>query len=265
MSYPFESRAAEDERLIVQGRLLDPLTRRVLVQAGLEPGMRVLDLGSGAGNMSRLAADLVGASGSVVGVEKDPHAIELARRRTDQANVEYRVGDVQTLEGVEGGFDAAIGRLILMYMPDQVEALRQASVRLNPGGLLYLQEADLTYQWAAPPTPLWSRIHTWVLDTFERAGANARTGPSLFSLFDAAELPHPTLLVEAYAEGGADAPAWGWANVVTGIVPMMERLGVATKAQVNPATLADRLLAETTTARGHVIGPLFTSAWTSVP
>jgi selenocysteine lyase/cysteine desulfurase len=54
VSYPFTDRAAEDERLIAQGTLFDPLTRRVLRLAGLAPGMRVLDLGSGAGNVARL-------------------------------------------------------------------------------------------------------------------------------------------------------------------------------------------------------------------
>ena len=103
MNYPFADRAAEDERLVVQGALFDPLTRRLLQQAGLEPGMRVLDLGSGAGNVARLAAELVGPRGSVVGIERDPAAVTLAQRRTDTANVEFRVGDVQTLEGPATG------------------------------------------------------------------------------------------------------------------------------------------------------------------
>ena len=68
MDYPFTDRVAEDERLVAQGLLFDPLTRRLLQQAGLAPGMRVLDLGSGAGNVARLAADLVGPDGAVVGV-----------------------------------------------------------------------------------------------------------------------------------------------------------------------------------------------------
>jgi SAM-dependent methyltransferase len=79
--------------------------------------MRVLDLGSGAGDVARLAAKLVGPGGSVVGIERDPAAVTLARRRTGTANVEFRVGDAQTLEDVEDGFDAVVGRLILMYMP----------------------------------------------------------------------------------------------------------------------------------------------------
>src|SRR4051812_35574812 len=88
MSYPFSDRVAEDERLVAQGRLFDPLTHRLLRAAGLAPGMRVLDLGSGAGNVTRLAAQLVGPQGAVVGIERDPAAVELARRRTDAGNVE---------------------------------------------------------------------------------------------------------------------------------------------------------------------------------
>jgi ubiquinone/menaquinone biosynthesis C-methylase UbiE len=109
MSYPFSDRSAEDERLVAQGRLFDPLTRRLLTEAGLAPGMRVLDLGSGAGNVTRLAAEFVGPYGAVVGIERDRAAIELARRRTTAANIEYRVGDVQTLDGVDDGFDAVVG------------------------------------------------------------------------------------------------------------------------------------------------------------
>ena len=63
MSYFAADRSSENERLMAQSRLFDPLTRRVLEVAGLVPGMRVLDLGSGAGNVARLAADLVGPAG----------------------------------------------------------------------------------------------------------------------------------------------------------------------------------------------------------
>src|SRR5690242_9774365 len=131
MSYPFSDRAAEDERLVAQGVVFDPLTRRLFDTAGLRPGMRVLDLGSGAGNVSRIAAELVGPQGAVVGVERDPAAVELARRRTTAANVEYVIGDVQTLDTVDGGFDAVVGRLILMYLTDPVAALRRAATLLR--------------------------------------------------------------------------------------------------------------------------------------
>jgi SAM-dependent methyltransferase len=265
MNYPFADRAAEDERLVVQGALFDPLTRRLLQQAGLEPGMRVLDLGSGAGNVARLAAELVGPRGSVVGIERDPAAVALAQRGTDTANVEFRVGDVQTLEGGGDGFDAVVGRLVLMYLTDPVAALRQAAARARPGGLVCLHEADLSYLWASPQAPLWAQVRGWLLETLEKAGVSSRMGPSLFTTFRAAGLPEPRLLVETFAQGGPDAPAWGWANVVSGVVPLMDRLGVTTAAEVDPATLAGRLLAETLACDGCVIGPPMTGAWVRLP
>jgi SAM-dependent methyltransferase len=261
MSYPFADRTAEDERLVAQASLIDPLTSRVLERAGLAPGMRVLDLGSGAGNVALLAASLVGPGGSVVGIEQDPAAVELAQRRTTVANVEFRVGDVQTLDGVEGAFDAVVGRLILMYLPDPVAALRQAAARVRAGGLVCLHEADLHYVWASPQTPLWAQVRGWFLEGLGKAGIEQRMGLSLFTTFRAAGLPGPHLLIEALADGGPDAPAWAWANIVAEAVPLMERLGVATRAEVDPATLADRLLAETHASDGCVLSAPMTGAW----
>jgi SAM-dependent methyltransferase len=265
MNYPFADRGAEDERLVAQGAFFDPLTRRLLQEAGLAPGMRVLDLGSGAGNVARLAAGLVGPRGSVLGIERDPAAVALAQRRTDAPNVGFRVGDVQTLEGVDDGFDAVVGRLVLMYLPNPVAALRRAATRARPGGLVCLHEADLNYLWASPQTPLWAQLRGWLLETLEKAGVATRMGPALFTTFRAAGLPGPRLLVEAFAGGGPDAPAWAWANVMSGMVPLMERLGVTTAAAVDAATLADRLLAETADCDGSVIGPPMTGAWVTLP
>ncbi|MBO3748757.1 class I SAM-dependent methyltransferase [Streptosporangiaceae bacterium NEAU-GS5] len=268
MTYPFVDRAAEDERLVAQGRIFDPITRALLLRAGLAPGMRVLDLGSGAGNVARLAAELVGPRGAVVGVERDPAAIELARRRTDAANVEFLPGDAQTLDGIDGidgGFDAVIGRLVLMYLPDPATALRRAATLLRPGGLICMHEADLAYLPASPMTPLWGQAQAWFLTALEKAGVERRMGPSLFTVFRAAGLPGPRLSIEAFAEGGPDAPAWGWANIFGAAVPLMERLGVATRAEVDPETLAGRLLADTLAYDGCVIGPPMTGAWTTLP
>jgi 2-polyprenyl-3-methyl-5-hydroxy-6-metoxy-1,4-benzoquinol methylase len=68
----------EIARLKAQAAELDPITRRFLLEAGIVPGMRVLDVGSGAGDVAFLAAELVGATGEVVGVDLAPAAIEVA-------------------------------------------------------------------------------------------------------------------------------------------------------------------------------------------
>jgi hypothetical protein len=152
-----------------------------------------------------------------------------------------------------------------MYLPDPVSALRRAATRVRPGGLICLQEADLHYLWASPQTPLWTQVRAWCLEAVDKAGVEQRMGPSLYTAFRAAGLPGPRLVVETFAGGGPDAPAWGWANVVSGMIPLMERLGVTTRAEVDPATLPGRLLAETLACDGCVIGPPMTGAWAALP
>lgn len=263
--YPFADRDAEDERLLAQGHIFDAHTGRLLREAGLVPGMRVLDLGAGAGNVSRLAAGIVGPDGFVLGIDADPGAVERAGRHTDAPNVKYQVADIQTLDGVPDGFDAVTGRLALMYAPDPVAALRRAASRLRPGGIVCLHEPDLAYFWASPETELWGQARAWFLTALEKAGIEARMGLKLHSAFVAAGLPGPSLRLDAYTEGGPETAAWGWANVVSGVVPLMERLGIATRAEVDPPTLADRLLSQTLAADGYMIGPLMTGAWAVRP
>lgn len=92
---------AEDElqRLIKQSRLYDELTESVFLKAGISSGMRVLDLGCGAGDVSFLAAKLVGSAGEVIGIDKSPEAIATARRRAATAklhNVTFIEADLAT-------------------------------------------------------------------------------------------------------------------------------------------------------------------------
>ena len=72
----------EYERLMLQGRLLRPYTEKYFRAAGVTPGMRVLDLGSGMGDVALLAADIVGPSGRVVGLDPDAAALKRAAERT---------------------------------------------------------------------------------------------------------------------------------------------------------------------------------------
>ncbi|MEV0090946.1 methyltransferase domain-containing protein [Streptomyces sp. NPDC050738] len=263
-AYAFEDRAAEHERLLAQARVFEPFTRRLLLDAGLAPGMRVLDLGSGAGSVSLLAAEIVGPKGSVVGIERDPGGVALAQRYAEDAGfgqVEFRQGDVQTLEGVEPGFDAVVGRLVLMYLPDPAAALREAAARTSTGAPVCMQEADLSYVWSTVSSPLWEQCRGWFHTALEKAGAAPRMGLALHDVYRDAGLPAPQLRLEATVESGPDASVFGWANVVIGILPLLERLGIATREEVGPATLTDRLRAELLDQDGLLISPLMIGAW----
>ena len=75
----------EEERLIQQSQLYDAVTRRFLTEAGIGSGMKVLDIGCGPGDVALTAADLVGAQGSVVGVDVNPAILETAQARAQAA------------------------------------------------------------------------------------------------------------------------------------------------------------------------------------
>lgn len=266
--YLFTQGDAEQQRLLTQGQLLDPITQRLLETAGLRRGSRVLDLGSGSGNVSMLTAQLVGPEGSVVGVDRNAIAVSRSQKYFSAMgidNVEFRVADVQTLDGVEDGFDAVVGRLVYMYLEDPTEALRRAATRVRPGGLICLQEPDMSYWWSAPETPLWRQIYDWFQETMRRAKIEPRMGHALFSTFTGAGLPNPEMNLESRVWGGEQMPTYGWADVVIGALPLMEKLGVVTVAEVDPDTLSDRLHAELVEADGVMItGPLV-GAWAERP
>src|SRR4029079_9265771 len=85
--YAFSDRAQEQRRLASQAELFDPLTERLCRAAVLGNGMRVLELGSGAGDVAMLAARLVGREGEVVVVNRDPQAVASATARFTQAGL----------------------------------------------------------------------------------------------------------------------------------------------------------------------------------
>src|SRR5213595_2652402 len=124
--YALGSSDAEHERLIRQAALLAPFTERFFRSAGIGLGQRVLDLGSGVGDVAMLAAKLVGPSGEVVGVERDTRSITRAKARVADAglpNVTFTQSDVSQIASTRL-FDAVVGRFILMYLPDPVAVLR---------------------------------------------------------------------------------------------------------------------------------------------
>jgi ubiquinone/menaquinone biosynthesis C-methylase UbiE len=85
--YPFQSSDDERQRLIDQNKLVAPLTQRLFERAGLKAGMRVLDIGSGSGDVAFLAARLVGPTGSVLGIDRDPAQIKFAETRAKAEGV----------------------------------------------------------------------------------------------------------------------------------------------------------------------------------
>jgi 2-polyprenyl-3-methyl-5-hydroxy-6-metoxy-1,4-benzoquinol methylase len=122
-------------------------TEPMLRMAGIRPGMRVLDLGCGAGDLTMLLARLVGPAGSVTGIDRRAGELTLAERRTESAGlfwVEFRQATVEEFTA-SGPFDAAIGSDVLFRQPDPAAFLRSAARHVRDGGVLGLRETSASW------------------------------------------------------------------------------------------------------------------------
>ncbi len=112
------------------------LNHRLVADARLRNGLRVLDLGSGTGYPALLGAQTVGANGSVAGIDLAEHMLAVAKKRAKQMglhNVTFRVGDVTTLPFESASFDAVTSRFCLMFLPEIPKAAVEIARVLKPG------------------------------------------------------------------------------------------------------------------------------------
>jgi ubiquinone/menaquinone biosynthesis C-methylase UbiE len=253
--YALGRNQAEYERLIEQAELLRPLTRRVFQAAGIGPGMRVLDIGCGVGDVSFLAGEMVGPDGSVLGIDLDGAAVELAdARRTAQAmrNVAFLSGDAESI-GLERPFDAVVGRFVLMYMSDASAALRRFAKHLRPGGIAVFHEwVGSVHGVSSTQQPLLAFLLELLSATFVRSGASVSIGAELYwRMLDAGLEPEPQPMTEISFNTGRDTPRpRRWALFARSLLPKAIEYGLATGAEVNIDTLEPRLRDEFLAARG---------------
>jgi ubiquinone/menaquinone biosynthesis C-methylase UbiE len=154
---------AEVERLALQNAFYRDATETVLRRAGLVPGMRVLDIGCGGGDVSLLAAELVGPSGFVLGIDRSAEAITAARRRVEAAKiqqVQFAASEVDEFS-MDIPFDALIGRFVLMYMSDPAATLRMLIRHLQSDGIVAFQEMEMRTARGYPNAPLFQRRVDW--------------------------------------------------------------------------------------------------------
>jgi ubiquinone/menaquinone biosynthesis C-methylase UbiE len=189
----------EQQRLIRQARVLAPLTERFLRDAGISSGMRVLDIGCGMGDVTMIAAQLVGTAGHITSIDLDQASIETAQRRVASfgfENTSFNRADIATYLP-PNPFDAIIGRFVLQFVSDPITIIKRLYGMLRPGGILALQEPTwrlwLTY---TAHLPLRLSVTKIARDALQAGGASTEMEQQLYQGFIAAGLHAPQLRVE---------------------------------------------------------------------
>jgi SAM-dependent methyltransferase len=252
----------EMERLKLQAVCLEGLTRRLIRECGIEPGMTVADLGSGAGDVAMLIAETVGPGGKVIGIDAEPRAIDVARARAaGLPQVAFEVGTDGDLARL-GPFDAVIGRCVLIHQPDPAATLTRVAAAVRRGGIVAFMEPA-------------AHVDTITLPEVEliRAFSDSMTK------FMRAALPSPDIagrIIACFMDAGLPMPKVLWESIVPtsdliflrlGVLtyetflPLMQRFGTVDPRVGDPATLYNRLMNAALEARAQSVLMPYVSAW----
>jgi SAM-dependent methyltransferase len=261
--YALGSDEAEHARLIRQAAWLAAHTERFFRAAGISSGQRVLDLGSGVGDVSLIAGRLVGSGGEVLGAERDPRAVARATARVRDLrlkNVRFAQVDIAALP-IEQPFDAAVGRYILMFLRDPAAVLRSASKIVRPGGVIAFQEPCWrSFLQACEGLPLWRTGAALMVNTFHCTGVNTQMGADLTATFASAGLPEPVLQTDTLV----GAERW-MPDVIQTLAPQMRALELPLGSLGDLSTLYERLIEEAESRNMPPPLPAIIGAWARKP
>jgi len=243
VDYVLGHTSVEQQRLIRQARVLAPLTERFLRDAGISSGMRVLDIGCGMGDVTMIAAQLVGSAGHVTSIDLDQASIETAHKRAvalGLENTSFSRADI-TAYAPAGPFDAIVGRLVLLFIRDPVAIINRLCGMLRPGGILALQEP--TWKLGLDYTvhlPLHLAVSKAARDAFQAGGACTEMEQQLYQGFIAAGLHAPQLRVELPV-GNSPAVRRLLPDLLAAVMPNIISKGVPIDHLGDLDTLKDRL------------------------
>lgn len=238
----------EHDRLMRQARTLKPVTDRLLRDAGVASAQRVLDIGAGVGDVSLAIAHLVGGRGFVCGIDKDAAALAKARLRAEAAslrNVRFLEQNLHELSAGEA-YDAIAGRFVLMFMPaaDRSRIVASLIERLNPGGVLILQEPSWQDYFAnTAHLPLHAACGRLVCDALISAGAEVNMAWPLYQSLIQSKLQVTTLRIDIPLITFEEDHDW-IADLFVSLQPIMEQQGIDRSAVGQLSDLSQRLRLE---------------------
>ena len=184
-----------DDRLRILARVRRAETLALLGRAGVGPGQRCVDLGSGSGEVSFELARLTGPDGSVTGIDMDEVKLALAREAAAErglGNVEFRAANVNDWTE-PGSYDLVYSRFLLQHLSRPGDLIRRMWEAVRPGGVIAVEDADFDGLFCHPPNDGFDFYRRMLPRVVELNGGDAAIGRKLYRYFLLAGLPAPEL------------------------------------------------------------------------
>ena len=259
--YVLGSDEAEIARLDGQANAIALPTRLLLQIAGIGPGMRVLDVGTGLGHVAFAVADLVGPEGSVLGVDRDERLLGIAESRRVAENVAFATGDARSYRD-PAPFDAIVARLLLQHLPDAADVLPRLLEALRPGGLVLAIDYDSGTVRAEPPVPLVATAIDWIERGLRSAGSDPRVGARLAPMLRVAGVEDVTTLgIEGYLQPETGHGPALLAGVIRSLAAQIVEQGIASEQDLGIDSLEARMRQQVAAAGAVVLAPGLVGAW----
>lgn len=184
-NYPIERREGEIERLRMQAAAIEFDAGVMLDRVGVSPGWRCLDLGCGPVGILDLLSVRAGPTGQVIALDADPVFLEHARllaRERGRANIEFVQGDAYETGLPRGSFDFVHVRFVASTVGRHQDLIAEAVALACPGGMVALQEPDISTLKCYPPHPAWDRLAQVLDQAFISVGSDVRLAQQLYRL-----------------------------------------------------------------------------------
>ncbi len=181
-----QSLKEEIARLQTQAEEFSSSTAESLTKLGIKSNLKVLDVGCGTGNVSFMIAPIVGANGSVVGVDSNPYVLDYCKdmaRKFDVANVRFSEAEATKLDFETQTFDAAYSRFLFQHIPEAAKALREMIRVTRQGGHIMVEDCDLFTWIVYPENESISKLWHWYESIQVERGTDPQIGRKLYSMF----------------------------------------------------------------------------------
>ena len=260
---------SELDRLKLQAEIIAPITRRLIRECGIGPGMNVLEIGCGAGDVSMLLAESVGHNGRVVAIDRAEQAVATGRQRAAEKgyrNITFVLASDETFSSGRN-YDAAFGRYVLIHQSDPVAMLRRAAAEVKSGGIVAFHELTLDARMnfrAFPDALLFQAVCDASAHAFRASVLSPDIGSRLPACFEDAGLREPSVIWELIV-GDCRSPIlrWVYFNYLA-VRPTVEKLGLNADPGGDPQTLLQRMFNEVRALRGQIISRPQVGVWATV-